>query len=305
MKKIFLIILLSLYTLNAYGIESKIMYKIGSKIITNIDIKDEVNHLLALNKELKNLDKDKIFNIAVKSITREKIKENEVLKKFKNLDVDQNYINSILKNIYTRLGLKTINDFKAYLKVYKIDISLIEEKVKIDSLWNQIIVEKYNSKLNINIDKMKEDILNNKIIYSKNYLLSEIIFEVKEKKQIKKKYLEVKNSIQELGFQNTALIYSISDTAKNEGNVGWVNEKSLNEKIKKELYSLKINQISSPISVPGGILILMIKDIRNEQVKIDSELELKKMINFEKNKQLSQYSKIYFNRVKKNLEFDG
>ena len=305
MKKIFLIILLSLYTLNAYGIESKIMYKIGSKIITNIDIKDEVNHLLALNKELKNLDKDKIFNIAVKSITREKIKENEVLKKFKNLDVDQNYINSILKNIYTRLGLKTINDFKAYLKVYKIDISLIEEKVKIDSLWNQIIVEKYNSKLNINIDKMKEDILNNKIIYSKNYLLSEIIFEVKEKKQIKKKYLEVKNSIQELGFQNTALIYSISDTAKNEGNVGWVNEKSLNEKIKKELYSLKINQISSPISVPGGILILMIKDIRNEQVKIDSELKLKKMINFEKNKQLSQYSKIYFNRVKKNLEFDG
>ena len=305
MKKIFLIILLSLYTLNAYGIESKIMYKIGSKIITNIDIKDEVNHLLALNKELKNLDKDKIFNIAVKSITREKIKKNEVLKKFKNLDVDQNYINSILKNIYTRLGLKTINDFKAYLKVYKIDISLIEEKVKIDSLWNQIIVEKYNSKLNINIDKMKEDILNNKIIYSKNYLLSEIIFEVKEKKQIKKKYLEVKNSIQELGFQNTALIYSISDTAKNEGNVGWVNEKSLNEKIKKELYSLKINQISSPISVPGGILILMIKDIRNEQVKIDSELELKKMINFEKNKQLSQYSKIYFNRVKKNLEFDG
>ena len=35
------------------------------------------------------------------------------------------------------------------------------------------------------------------------------------------------------------------------------------------------------------------------------ENELKKAINYERNRQLNQYSKIYYNKIKKNLDFNG
>ena len=82
----------------------------------------------------------------------------------------------------------------------------------------------------------------------------------------------------------------------------WINENSLNKNIKIAINNLKINDFTKPINVPGGFLILQINDIKNTKIEIDVEKEFKKLENYEKNNQLNQYSKIYFNKVKKDLE---
>ena len=300
MKKIFYLILFIFNITNASSIESKIIYVIENEIITNIDIKNEFKYISALNSQLKNLPKEKIFNIARESIIREKIKKVEILKNFKNLDVNEEYLDLLIKNIYNNLKINSHEEFKNYLKNYNLEIRDIGEKVKIEALWNELIVKKYNSKININIEQIKRDIKNTKSLINKNYLLSEIVFEIKDTKKLNEKYILIKKSTEDIGFKNTASIYSISDTSKIGGNIGWINERSLSKAIYENIYQLKKGEISKPLIIPGGILILKINDIKNETIKLDPEKELERIVSFKNNKQLNQYSKIYFNKVKKN-----
>ena len=300
MKKIFYLILFIFNITNASSIESKIIYVIENEIITNIDIKNEFKYISALNSQLKNLPKEKIFNIARESIIREKIKKIEILKNFKNLDVNEKYLDLLIKNIYNNLKINSHEEFKNYLKNYNLEIRDIEEKVKIEALWNELIVKKYNSKININIEQIKRDIKNTKSLINKNYLLSEIVFEIKDTKKLNEKYILIKKSTEDIGFKNTASIYSISDTSKIGGSIGWINERSLSKVIYENISQLKKGEISKPLIIPGGILILKINDIKNETMKLDPEKELERIVSFKKNKQLNQYSKIYFNKVKKN-----
>ena len=303
MKKILYILIFILNFNNLLALESKIIYKIQNEIITNIDIKNEYNYLLALNNNLKKLDKEKIFNIAKDSIIREKIKKVELEKNFVKLDIDDRYLNKLVENIYLRLNLRSTDDFKKYLKTYNIDLQTVIKKIKIDALWNTLIIKKYDSKVKINLDKIKNTIKNRKAL-TKNFLLSEIVFEIENKEELKMKYTEILNSIDQVGFDNTVSIYSIANTNKTGGGVGWVDVSSLNNEIRDNIISLNVGDISSPFIIPGGVLILKINDIKEEVKEIDFDFELKKAITFERNKQLNQYSKIYFNKTKKNFDFN-
>tara|TARA_B100000787_G_scaffold141749_1_gene110937 strand:+ start:2561 stop:3406 length:846 start_codon:yes stop_codon:yes gene_type:complete len=277
---------------------------IQDEIITNIDIKNEFKFLLALNNSLKELDKEKIFNISNESIIREKIKKIEVLKTFKKIEINDDYLSMVLKNTYSRLNLKSINEFELYLKEYDVTLADIKKKLTIDALWNELIVEKYSSQITVDEKKIEAKVINNSKKKSKEFELSEIIFEIENKEDINRKYKEVIKSINEIGFKNSASIYSISDTSKIGGDIGWINESSLNNKIKEEINYLKIGEISKPIILSNGILILKVTNSRNSEIKIDFKAELKKAINYEKNRQFNQYSKIYYNKIKKNLEFN-
>ena len=305
MKNYLLILFFCLILNNAKSIETKIIYNIENEIITNIDIKNEFKYLIALNNSLKELDKEKILNISKESIIREKIKKTAILKNFKEIKLNEDYYEVLIKNIYSRLNLNSINEFQIYLKDYDLKIDDIKIKITIDALWNELIVQKYNSKVTINKNEIKKEILINSKIQSKQYQLSEIIFEVISKVEIKKKYNEVIKSINEIGFENSAATYSFSESAKIGGDIGWVNENSLNENIKKNINSLKIGEITKPIILSNGVMILKLINIKNSETTIDIENELKKAISYERNRQLSQYSKIYYNKIKKNLDFNG
>ena len=287
------------------SIETKIIHNIQNEIITNIDIKNEFKYLLALNNSLKELDKEKILSISNESIIREKIKKIEISKNFEELKLNEDYTEFLLKNIYTRLKLKSIGEFEKYLKDYDLKISDIETKITIEALWNQLIIQKYSNKININEEKIKNKILENSKIQSKEYQLSEIIFEVQSKDEIEKKYNQVVKSINEIGFENSATIFSFSDTAKIGGDIGWVNKNSLSANIKKNIKNLQIGEITKPIILSNGILILKLVNTKNSETSIDIENKLKKAINYERNRQLTQYSKIYYNKIKKNLDFNG
>ena len=305
MKKKILILLFALIYTQAQSIEIKIIHNIQNEIITNIDIKNEFKYLLALNNSLKELDKEKILNISNESIIREKIKKIELLKNFEEIKINESYSELLIKNIYSRLNLKSINEFEIYLKNYDLKINDIKKKITIDALWNELIVKKYSSKVAINETIIKKGILNNSKIQSKEYRLSEITFEIVNKEEIEKKYNEIVKSINEIGFENSAATYSFSDTSKIGGDIGWINESSLNNDIKKSIQNLQIGELTKPIILSNGILLLKLINIRNLEAAIDIENELKKAINYERNRQLNQYSKIYFNKIKKNLDFNG
>ena len=305
MKKKIFIFLYILVCSQAQSIETKIIHNIQNEIITNIDIKNEFKYLVALNNSLSELDKEKILNISNESIIREKIKKIEISKNFKELKLNEDYSALLIKNIYSRLNLKSLSEFKMYLKDYGLVIDDINKKITIDGLWNELIIKKYGSKVTINKVKIRKKILENRKLKSKEYQLSEIIFEITSKEEIKKKYNKIVKSIKEIGFKNSAAIFSISDSAKIGGDIGWINENSLNKKIKKNINSLQIGEITRPIILPNGLLILKLMNTKNIKNTIDIENELKKAINYERNRQLNQYSKIYFNKIKKNLDFDG
>jgi len=304
MKKKILLFLLILICNQVQSMETKIIHNIQNEIITNIDIKNEFKYLIALNNSLKDLDKEKILSISNESIIREKIKKIEVSKNFDKIKLNEEYLNLLLKNIYLRLNLTTISDFKVYLKDYNLTINDIQAKITIEALWNELIIKKYSSQISINEAEIKKEILKNSKIQSKEYKLSEIIFEVKSKEEIEKKYNEVIKSINKIGFKNSAATYSFSESAKIGGDIGWINENSLNNNIKKNIDNLQVGEITKPIILSNGVLVLKLINIKSLETTIDMESELKKAINYERNRQLKQYSKIYYNKIKKNLDFN-
>ena len=186
MKNLLIIILVCLFFSKVHSLETKIIHNIQNEIITNIDIKNEFKYLVALNSNLKELNKEKIFNISNESAIRERIKKIEILKNFKEIEINEKYLNLILKNMYTKLNLKSLNEFEFYLKNYDLTLSVVKKKLTIDALWNELILEKYASQVTINKEQIKNEISKNSNKQSKEYKLSEIIFEIKDKKEIKK-----------------------------------------------------------------------------------------------------------------------
>ena len=302
---IIVIFVSSLFLKNTKAIESKIVHQIENEIITNIDIKNEFKYLLALNDNLRELDKETILDISNNSIIREKIKQIELLKNFKEIIIDNDYMDAYLKNIYLGLDLNSLEEFENYLNKYDITLKNVKKKISIELLWNDLIIEKYSNQIKINKEQIKKQLQNKDTAKVKEYQLSEIVFNIETKNDIQKKYIEITKSINEIGFENTAAIYSISDSSKIGGEIGWINENSINTKIKKNIDTLQIGKISKPIILPNGVLILQIMNIKNSDIKIDIEVEYNKAINFEKNRQLNQFSIIYFNKIKKKLGFNG
>jgi peptidyl-prolyl cis-trans isomerase SurA len=283
----------------ALSIENKIILKINNQIITTIDIYQEANYLKALNPNIQNLDKKKILDIAKSSLVREKIKELE-LSKYKKNKIEQKYLEQIIQSIYTKINLKKKSEFKKYVNSFGINMDIIEKKLKIETRWNQLIYKKFFSKLKIDKKLIKENIDTNRE-KTISYFLYEIVFNIDKDINSVELFKSIEKSILKDGFESTAAIYSISETSKSGGNLGWVNENNINNKILKEVYNLKIGQHTRPILIPGGFLILQLKDKKNVEKKIDLEKELDLRIRSLQNQQLNQYSNIYFRKIKKDI----
>ena len=305
-KKIILICLTSvffIYNTSSFSIENKILVKIENQIITSLDIKNEYKYLIALNPSLKDSKKEDIIKLSKRSIINERIKKIEIEKNFNNPQIPEKFLDRILQNVYLKIGIENINDFKKYLAINDIDFENVKNKLEIEALWNELILIKFSSKVNINEDNLRKQIQeSNK--FSKSYLLSEIAFEISNLNNLDRKFMEISDVINNKGFDFAALKYSVSSTSNFGGKLDWINENSLNKQIKEAIKNLKINDFTKPINVSSGFLILKINDIKNTKIEVNVEDELKKLTNFEKNNQLNQYSKIYFNKVKKNLQID-
>lgn len=277
-----------------------VQYKINDEIITNIDVEDESRYLIALNNELKKLSDKKISEIAKISIIKETVKKIELIKYFK-LDQKNPILDTVIKNFYLKLELNNEDEFMKYLNSYNLTIQDVKRKIEIETVWNQLIYEKFKDQINIDEISLKKRINTNMITKEKTeYLLSEIIFDKKKDESLDKQIRQINESITDIGFKNTANIYSVSDSAKFGGVIGWVNKDNLSKKTIEIIKELKVGENTKEIQLGNSFLILKIDNIRKEKVEIDKKKELAKMINFERNKQLEKFSKIYYNKIKIN-----
>ena len=277
-----------------------IVYKVNNEIITNSDIEKEYRYLVSLNNQLKNLEKQKIIKLSKESALREKIKKIELIKYFdlKTINID---IDNYLENFYKNLNIRNKNEFEEYLESNNISLNYVQKKIEIEILWNQLIYDRYISQINIDRNQLKEKV--KKLISTKKqkkYSLSEILFDKENNSNFEKKLENINQSISEIGFKNTANIYSISDSSKFGGKIGWIEEQKLSTKILEQLKALEVGQYTSPVQVGSSFLILKIEEIKYENAIINEDEELNKMIQFETSKQLDQFSKIFYGKIKIN-----
>ena len=278
--------------------------RVNNEIITNIDIKKEISYLKLLNPNLNNIKKSQISKIAKKSLVNETIKKNE-LKKIFNYDKEISIINEIYKDFYSNLKFSNETEFKNKLSTStNYSTSEIKEKLKTEFFWNRLILDKFNKQVKIDEEKLKIKINKFEKKFKKQYFLSEIFFKIDKNTTVEKRISKIKRSINKEGFRNTANIFSISETAKYGGKIGWVDEESLSKKVLDELKKIKIGEFTRAIKVNNNYIILKIDDLKLIEIKNDKKNLLQRMIDFERNKQLNQYSKIYFNKVKINYSIN-
>ena len=284
---------------SALASENKILFKVNNELITTIDIFNEINYLKSINKNISNLENEKIIEIARNSLIKDKIKKIALTPIVKKMEINDDDFKRILISNYSNTGFTKIEEIFLHLKKYNIKPRLIRNKMTINAIWSQFIYDKYSKNIKIDIDKLRQEIQKKDI--QTEYLLSEIVFDLKEEQTINEKFDIIKNAIKENGFANTALIYSISETSTSGGDIGWVSENSINKKILKKIIEININNFTEPLVVPGGYLILKVNEKRVAKKDIKIEDELEKIIGIKTNEQLNQFSNIYLNKIKKDI----
>tara|TARA_B100001057_G_scaffold467782_1_gene526251 strand:+ start:6295 stop:7224 length:930 start_codon:yes stop_codon:yes gene_type:complete len=300
MKKIFsfiAIIIFYLWNFETVSSEIFIKAKINNQILTNFDVKNEKNYLLALNPSLRNLSSEEINQYATDSLINENIKRIEIEKRYEIIQ-NKKMINKVIKDIYSGLDISNINEFEQYLDKYSINLGLVKKKISIEIAWNDYIFNKFNRSILIDENKIRDKISKlskqNKI---ENILLSEIIFTINDKESLESKFNNIKDSVNKIGFEETAKIYSVSDSKKKGGKIGWVYKTQLSKKILNEIEKIDVGQLTKPITTPGGFILLKLNDKKDEILNIDEEEQFKKAVNFEKNRQLTIYSTLLYKRV--------
>ena len=283
----------------AYSTQNQILIKVGNDIITTLDVQEEYRYLILLNKELENIGEEQIIEIAKESLIREKIKRKEILNYVQKIEIENEFLDPLIKNVYLRLNMKSLDELKNELNRYNIDFDNFKKKTTIEALWNDLIFAKYSSKVQIDLDKIREEVKKRKQEKIKSYNLYEIVFDIKENENYENKLSNLKNEIKKLGFENTAVKHSISDSAKAGGDLGWVNERSISNLLLDEISKIKMNEHTDPLPIPGGFIILKVKDIKIEEKKINIEKEVEAIANAKRNEQLNQYSNIYYKKVEK------
>ena len=284
---------------HALANNNKILVKVNNEIVTSVDILNEIEYLSIINDKFKKTEKKIQINIARNSLIKENIKKIELLKYKKNLQIDDKLLESIILKYFTNLNIKSLLDLDKFLREKSINADFVKRKVTIETLWNQLIYSKFYKNVKINKDEIKKSISNKKIF--KEHFLSEILIDFDNNQDFNSKIELVKKTINEKSFSDAALIYSVSESSANGGKLGWIKENVLNNKIKSEINSINIGEISNPIIIPGGVLILYKEDTRKVEKKINIENEINSIVQKKINDQLKTMSAMYFNKIKKNI----
>ena len=283
-------------------INNKIIANVGSQIITDLDIEDEIKTMLILNqKKLSQENINEVKNVAVNALIKRSIKKNEILK-YKVEDYDEkglsNYLIQVSKQLNTdKEGLKNI------LETNLINYEIFIDKYKTELKWNNLIYSLYKNQLNINTVEIENELkksLENKIEIVE-YELSEIevLFNQKDlNKNLEEIYETIKNS----DFKTAVKKYSISPSSENDGKMGKLNEKSLSKVYLNELKKLSIGEITNPIRSGESVVILKIDNIKkigNEDLdleKIKKEIVLRK-----RDEKLNLFSRSHLSSVENSI----
>ena len=270
-----------------------------------MDIENEKRYLFFLNPKLQELKKSRIQNIAIESLITDIIKKKE-LEKYFDFSQNNKIIDIVEKNLMLKKNIKNKENFIKILNNLDLDYEIVQQKFFIEALWNKLVYEKYSANVVINENELKkkiqEQISKGKKKFS--YNLSEIFFEDSLNENLDNKILKINESIKSVGFENTANIFSSANTSNKGGLIGWINELQISNKIIKEISKLNINEISKPIKLQKGYILIKVNDKKEVKQKINLNEQLKKLVNNETNRQLNNFSNIFYKRLKKNIKIN-
>ncbi len=294
----YILIFLSINISFSNSLENKILIKVNNEIITTTDILNEINYLYLVNSETSKLEKNVIIGIAKNNLIKNKIKNIELLKKTKEVKINDEYLNSVITKNFENYGFNNLEQYVQHLNNSDVDFEKVKEKITLDIIWRQYIYQKYKNKIKVNKELIRKNLSEEKI---KIFHLSEILFNVKKNENIDKKLIEIENSILKKGFKNTAAIFSISDTSSNGGDIGWIKASAISSRILNELNLIKAGNYTKPIKVASGFIILKINNYKEEKKNIDIEKEIDRITNIKINDQLKQFSNIYMEKLRKDV----
>ena len=297
-----ILIIFVLISKSSFAKENKILIKVNNEIITTIDVLTEIKYLSILNKEFEKIEKNKQILIAKNSLIRDKIKTIELLKYKQNLEINQFDFEKIIKNYFYNEELKDFEDYELFFKNYNLDVNYIRKKIAVDTFWKGFIYQKFQKNVKINELEINNNLLKKE--KQNEYMLSEIVFTLDGKEKLNQKLKNIEEMIKGKNFAETALNFSISESAKNGGKLGWIKENILNNKLINELKKIDTGEYTKPIVIPGGFLILKKENVREIKNKIDKDKEIKIIIEKQTNDQLERFSIIYLNKLKKNIQIN-
>lgn len=300
----FVIILFFFSTFKAYTTEVSIKVQIDDKIISTIDINKEKEYLKILNPQLENINSVEISNLAKKTLINEIIKKKEI-EKFINIDEENSFVDEQFKNFYNKLNFANEVDFGKYLKIKNsFTPKEVKEKIQIELLWNDLIYTKYKSQVKIDTDSIISTVNKLEEDSQKEYLLSEIVFRKSKESSLDELINRIKITIDEIGFENTASLYSISESANIGGKLDWISEDSLSNLVKEKIKQINVNEYTDVIKIGNNFMILMVNEVRINKIKVDREKKINDIIKTRTNNQLNQFSKIYFDKIKMNYSIN-
>tara|TARA_Y100000816_G_scaffold145460_1_gene103219 strand:+ start:3199 stop:4128 length:930 start_codon:yes stop_codon:yes gene_type:complete len=301
--KTYILIILSIIPIKKSYSDIFIVAKVNQEIITNVDLDFEKRYLVSLNPNLKKLDQNRITEYAKNSLINEKIKRIEIEKKFRIVP-NELLLSKVIGDIYSGIGISSLNEFEIYLSENAVDFQRVKEKISIEIAWNDLVVKTFSNEIEIDENFMRDELEKFDEKNIENLLLSEIIFTINDKNELQAKYEEIQKSISEIGFEETARIYSLSDSRKGGGNLGWIYKNQLSQEIRDGLNKLSIGDYTNPIITSGGFLILKLNDMKIEKIAVDKDAQLQKMIEFERERQFTRFSTLYYKRIYNNAEIN-
>jgi len=283
------------------SIKNNIIAKVGNEIITLIELENKINTTLILTKQTISQENiNKIKTLSLKRLIDLKIKKSEI-KKY-NLNINEQAIQNHMKRISQELSIDPSN-LRKFFETSSINFDQYKEEVETEFLWQRLIAQIYSSKINISDDQIEKEIKESqnkkeKVIEFKLAEL-EVNYENETKDELIKK---IKDSIKDIGFSKTVLKYSVSTSALNEGEIGWINSKSISSKLINIIGNLKIGDVSEEIVGAETIVFykMMDKKINESSKNIDTKLLRQNIINQKKNELLNLYSNSHLSKKKNN-----
>ena len=302
-KKIFFLVLFLLINtqkINA-GINDALFMTIGNKPITQSDIVDEIKIILILNNESYSDDKrDQLHELAVRSTVKRTIKKIE-LERNNFFQLNEEDLEREITKLATNIFID-VDTLKNLCESNELDFSKIEDQVKTELYWNSLIFEMYKGNLKINQEEIEDQL---KLSKNKNqineYLISEIVISKVEDDKLDLEVQELKKKVENESFEQVAREVSISESALKGGDLGWINENIISEKIKTVLTETPTGNLSSPIVLENGILIFKLRDKRKVDQNMSLEEIKNELINAEKSKILNMYSMSHYDKVRRTI----
>ncbi len=302
LKILFIIILLNIETNSFASTKNKIIVSVENQIISSYELKNKIKTMLFLsnqNLSQKNIDFTK--QIALQQLIDYKLKKNQITKF--NIKSDNNIqINNHLESLSSKYKTN-IDGMKKIFKNNNLDFELYVNEIETEFNWQKLIFRTFRDKITLDnneIDNELNDLLETKSNLQE-YELAEIEIPLKNNSDDKNTILEVNNQIEKIGFEKTAIKYSMSTTSLDGGKIGWISSKSLSKKILTILDKMKIGDISEPLIQTNTATIIKLLDKKTINLNETDMDELrKKIVNNKKNELLSLYSNNYLSKIKNN-----